>query len=104
MEVSPIEAKSGGLRPGHVTVRLDAEHRRAYEVLYAQYRTIFDSLPVLRERDFDGRPVTMTKTQFEALEQAFASLAAPEPAASDSPFAGQEQAKQRLFKRLQFLS
>lgn len=104
MEVPPIEAKSGGLRPGRVTIRLDAEHRRAYEVLYSQYRTIFDSLPVLRERDFDGRPVTVTKAQFEALQQAFASLAAPEQAASDSPFARQAQAKQRLFKRLQHLS
>ncbi len=104
MEIPPIEAKPSGLRPGRVSVRLGPEHRRAYQVLYAQYRTIFDSLPVLRERDFDGRAVSMTKAQLDALNQAFASLAAPQQPAADSPFAGQERTKQRLFKRLQYLS
>ena len=104
MEIPPIEAKSGGLRPGRVTVHLGEEHRRAYEVLYGQYRTIFDSLPVLREQDFDGRAVSMTKAELGALNEAFASLAKPEELVSDSPFERQERAKQRLFKRLQYLS
>ncbi len=103
MEIPPIEAKSG-LRPGRVSVRLGPEHRRAYEVLYSQYRTIFDGLPALSERDFEGRPVSMTKAQFDALSRAFGSLAAPDQPAADSPFAGQERTKQRLFKQLQYLS
>jgi hypothetical protein len=104
MDIPPVEAKSSGLRPGRVIVRLTAEHRRAYEIVYAQYRSIFDSLPVLRERDFDGRPVRMTRTEFDSLSRAFASLSAPETTASESPFAHQERAKQQLFKRLQYLS
>ena len=104
MELPPIEAKSAGFRPGRVTIRLGEEHRRAYEVLYGQYRTIFDSLPVLRERDFDGRPVTMTVAQLDALNRAFASLSAPEEPASRSPFDSQERTTSRLFKRLQYLS
>lgn len=104
MEIPPLEAKSRGLRPGRVAIRLGEEHRKAYEVLYSQYRTIFDSLPVLRERDFDGRAVSLTKTQLDALNGAFASLAKPDESATDSPFEVQDRAKRRLFKRLQYLS
>ena len=104
MELPPIEAKSGGLRPGRVSVQLGPEHRRGYELLYGQYRTIFDSLPVLRERDFGGRPISMTRAQLEALNRAFASLAGPEEPAAASPFEAQDRTKRRLFKRLQYLS
>ena len=104
MEIPPIEAKSAAVRRGRVTIRLGEEHRRAYEVLYGQYRTIFGALPVLRERDFDGRRLTVTAKQLDALKQAFASLATPEESASRSPFESQERTKNRLFKRLQFLS
>ncbi len=104
MEIPPIEGKSAGLRPGRVTICLDEKHRKAYDVLYGQYRTIFDSLPVLRERDFDGRRLTVTAKQLDALNRAFASLSAPEELASRSPFDSQERTKSRLFKRLQYLS
>jgi hypothetical protein len=104
MDTPPIERKSTGLRPGRVTVRLGPEHRKAYEALYGQYRTIFDSLPVLRERDFDGRAVSMTKARLEVLSRALASLGTPEEPASASPFEAQDRARRRLFKRLQFLS
>lgn len=104
MEIPPVEAKSGGLRPGRVTIRLSEEHRKAYEVLYAQYRTIFDSLPVLRERDFDGRAISLTKAQLDALNGSFASLAKPDEPDGMSPFEVQDRAKRRLFKRLQYLS
>ena len=103
MDVPPLQAKSSW-RPGRVSVRLGAEHRRAYEVLYSQYRPIFDSLPTLRERDFDGGTVSMTKARFEALNRAFASLATPPQPATDGPFAGQERTKLQLSKRLQHLS
>lgn len=104
MEIPPIEAKSGGLRPGRVRVRLGPEHRKAYEVLYSHYGTIFDSLPVLGERDFEGRAVSMTKAQLAALIQGFAGLSEAEEASPESPFEAQERVKRRLFKRLQFLS
>ena len=63
-----------------------------------------DLLPVLRERDFDGQEVSMTKAQLDALKGAFESLATARDAAPDSPFEGQDRAKRRLFKRLQYLS
>jgi hypothetical protein len=103
MQIPPIESKAGGLRPGRAVVRLGPEHLAAYRLLYSQYRTIFDSLPVLRESDFDGRAISMPAAQAEALNRAFASVGSKEDVAK-SAFEAQEQARQRLSKRLQYLS
>ena len=90
--------------PGRVEIRLKPEFRSAYRRLYAAYRTILDGLPVLRERDFDGRPVSVTERQLEALNQAFSKLTPEGRGAGDSVFVTQEAQKTRLFKRLQYLS
>jgi hypothetical protein len=104
MTFEPIVGTPVRFPPGRVEVRLNAGHRSAYRRLYALYRTIIDGLPVLREdRDFDGRPVRMSAAQLEALNAAFASLAA---SSSDGggAFDAQESGRTRLFKRLQYLS
>jgi len=85
-------------------VRLDDSHRRLYRRLYARYATVLDGLPVLRDRDFDGRPVRMTRAQLDSLNRAFASLEAESGSTPPVPFAAQSQGRSRLFKRLQYLS
>jgi hypothetical protein len=99
----PVEARPLRFPPGYVEIRLGDPHRRAYRHLYARFRTYTDDLPVLRDRDFDGRPVRITKRQFEALSREFARLAAA-PSAGDDAFGRQEAGRNSLFKRLQYLS
>ena len=104
--MDPIEPVVGApvrFPPGRVAIRLDERHRSAYRRLYAAYRTILDGLPVLCERDFDGRAVKVTPAQLEALNAAFAGLSAGE-AKPGSVFEAQESARTKLFKRLQHLS
>jgi len=103
VEIEPIEGTPVRFPPGRVTIRLDQRHLRAYRALYAHYRTVVDGLPVLRERDFDGRAVKITPAQLDALNRAFVSLgAAKQPPAN--VFDAQERSRQGLFKRLQYLS
>ncbi len=104
MQTEPIVGKRVKFPPGRVEIRLKPEQRSAYRRLYAAYRTILDGLPVLRERDFDGRAVSVTQGQLEALNQAFSKMAAEGPATGNSVFGAQEAQKTRLFKRLQYLS
>jgi hypothetical protein len=75
----------------------------AYRRLYAGYQSYLTGVPVLRERDFDGRRVVMTSAQLEALNKALSALDAPVHE-HDSVYGAQEHGRKRLFKRLQFLS
>lgn len=104
MEVEPLQGKPVRIPPGHVAVKLSDEHRRAYRALYARYGTVLEGLPVLRERDFDGRSVKLKAEQLEALNRAFARLGATKPTGAQGVFEAQERSKNRLFKRLQYLS
>ena len=104
MQTEPIVGKRVKFPPGRVEIRLTPEHRSAYRRLYATYRTILDGLPVLRDRDFDGRTVNVTPMQLEALNRAFTKLAPAERSAVEGVFGAQEAQKTRLFKRLQYLS
>lgn len=104
MAYEPVAGTPLRFPPGRVEVRLGADHRSLYRRLYARYRTILDGLPVLREdRDFDGRPVRMTRAQLDALNAAFAALEAPRHP-RDGVFGDQEAQKTSLFKRTLFLS
>ena len=103
MELEPIVGKAVRFPPGRVEIQLDARHRLAYRRLYARYQSYLAGLPVLRERDFDGRAVKVTTEQLAALNSAFAALE-PSPGGGASAFSAQEAAKTTLFKRLQFLS
>jgi hypothetical protein len=103
MEFEPIVGKPVRFPPGRVEVRLNAGHHRAYRTLYARYATNTDGLPVLRDRDFDGRSVKMAPAQLEALNAAFRALT-EDAARGASAFGAQEAGRTGLFKRLQFLS
>ena len=103
MDFQPVEGKPVRFPPGYVEVRLDEGHRRLYRTLYARYCTILDGLPVLRDRDFDGRAVKMPAARLEAMNAAFQALAETKPTA-DGAFGAQEAGRNRLFKRLQYLS
>lgn len=102
MELTPIEGKPVRFPPGRLEIRLSQAHRRVYRGLYGHYQSILASLPVLRERDFDGRPVRVTPAQLEALNGALVGSA--ELANPGTAFESQEAARSRLFKRLQYLS
>ena len=104
MQYAPIEGKPVRFPPGRVRIHLTPGHRIGYRALYARYQTILSGLPVLRERDFDGRAVQVTNAQLEALNSAFEKLGEPKPAHHTSVFESQEEARRRLFKRLQYLS
>ena len=98
-----IEGKPVRLPPGRVAIRLTEAHKGAYRRLYAAYGTVLDGLPVLRDRDFDGRKVLVTPAQLEALNDALAAADAPaEP--PRTVFEAQQDQKTRLFKRTQYLS
>jgi hypothetical protein len=103
MDFQPIEGRPVRFPPGRVEVRLAPEHRRLYRALYARYRTIIDGLPILRDRDFDGRAIRITPAQLEALNAAFAALSASKPS-GEGTFGAQEAGRTGLFKRLQYLS
>jgi hypothetical protein len=102
MDIAPIEGKPVRFPPGRLEIRLDEGHRFAYRRLYQHYRSFLSEMPVLRERDFDGRPIKVTTAQLEALNAAFASLSVQER--GTSVFGAQEAATTRLFKKTQFLS
>jgi hypothetical protein len=60
---------------------------------------------MLAERDFDGkRSVKLTSRQLEALNAAFTRLAQDDEDDARTVFEAQGQARNRLFKRLQYLS
>jgi hypothetical protein len=102
--LEPIVGRPVRFPPGRLEVRLDERHRSAYRELYRRYRTMLTDMPVLRDRDFDGRAVKLTKRQFEALNEGFAGLVAPVSKRANEAFAGQESSRTRLFKRTQYLS
>jgi hypothetical protein len=108
MDVPPIPSKRVLLGPpGTVQVRLDDGHRRLYRRVYARYMTIFENVPALTDRDFDGRPVRMSASQLRALQDAFAAVAADgddDDPTHGSTFDAQAHGRSRLFKRLQYLS
>ena len=97
-----IEGKPVRFPPGRFQIRLNQEHRRAYRALYARYQSILAGLPVLRGDDFDGRAVTVSAAELGSLNRAFAdvNIAAP----PETAFSSQQAERNRLFKRLQYLS
>ena len=99
-----LDSKPVRFPPGRVEIRLNPKHRSAYRARYARYQSILAGLPVLRERDFDGRPVKVTANELEALRRAFAGPSEPGAHRQGTAFGSQEASKERLFKRLQYLS
>jgi hypothetical protein len=104
MDIETVVGRPVRFPPGRLAVRLDELHKLAYNRLYARYRTLLDDLPVLRERDFDGRPVHLKAAQLQALNRGFASLADDAGTPVLGVFDGQERSKSHLSKKIQFLS
>ena len=105
MAFEPLSGRRVLAPPGHVVVKLPSALWPAYKLLHSRYQAYLAGIPMLAERDFDGkRGVKMTPKQLDALNAAFARLDAEGREAPQSVFEAQEQAKTRLFKRLQYLS
>ena len=103
MALEPLIGTPVRFPPGRVAVRLDERYRLPYRRLYRHYQTQIADLPVISDRDFDGRTVKMTPRQLDALNRALGGVAALNGHQS-SPFGLQEQGRTGLFKRNQFLS
>lgn len=104
VEIEPVQGTPVRIPPGRVAIRLSEAHRNAYRRLYNSYQTHLAGLPVLRDRDFDGRAVKVTAAQLEALNRAFAGLVDEADKGSGAVFEAQADARSRLFKRTQYLS
>ena len=106
MDFEPLQGKRVLLGPpGIVGVKLSPELWQPYKRLHGTYQAYLAGLPMLAVRDFDGkRTVKMTHAQLEALNEALAKALSAPTGAPDSVFEAQEDARTRLFKRLQYLS
>jgi hypothetical protein len=104
MDFEPIEGKPVRFPPGKVAVQLGKDRLMDYRRLYARSGTDLAGLPKLRERDFDGRTITISRSELDALNDALARLHTPRPRETGSVFEAQERFKARLYKRTQFLS
>jgi hypothetical protein len=104
MAYERIEGKPVRFPPGHVQIRLSEAHRSAYKALYARYQSILAGLPVLRDRDFDGRAIRVSAARLSALNRAFEQLEAEPTGRRGSAFGAQEARRSELFKKLQYLS
>lgn len=103
MEYEPISGTPTRFPPGRVRIRLSQGYRRPYRTLYARYQSILAGVPVLRDRDFDGRTFTITATELDALNRALGVLG-NDSSPGEAAFSSQEAGRSRLFKRLQYLS
>lgn len=105
MEFTPITGRRTLAPPGFIAVKLDQKLWLPYKRLHASYQAYIAGLPMLAERDFDGkRNVKLTPAQLKALNTAFSKLADGGAASPTNVFEAQEEARTRLFKRLQYLS
>lgn len=106
MDFQPIKGKRVLLGPpGVVGVKLPPELWQPYKRLHGKYQAYLAGLPMLAVRDFDGkRTVKMSPGQLGALNDALAKVLSTPVGSSDSVFEAQEDARTRLFKRLQYLS
>ena len=103
IEVSPITGMPARFRRGHVSVRLDDAHRHAYRRLYGLAFPLVD-VPALEHRDFDGRSITLSRTQLGALNRAFATLNHDAMTHARDAAGDQELLLTQHFKEMQFLS
>ena len=91
--------------PGTLAVKLVPALWQPYRRLHQGYQSYLAGLPMLAERDFDGkRTVKLTPRQLDALNTAFAKLSEDHESEARTVFEAQGQDRSRLFKRLQYLS
>ena len=101
--VDPIIGHSVRFPPGHVSITLNADHRRAYLRLYGTYFPLAD-VPALKDDDFDGRSIRMSKRQVKALNRRFLALADMADPGLPGAFRDQERSFEKNAKAMQFLS
>ncbi len=101
--VEPIIGKRVLFPPGHVAIRLDERHRRAYRRLYGLFFPLADA-PTLKDDAFDGRSIHVTRTQLAALNRLFATLDRSATPRRRDAFGGQEESLIHQFREMQFLS
>jgi hypothetical protein len=103
MTVEPIVGRGVLFPPGHVRIALSAQHRRAYLLLYGLSFPLAD-VPALKDRDFDGRSITMSRPQLAALNRNFADLAGELDLGPPGASRDQQRLLTKRFRELQFLS
>lgn len=101
VEIPPIVGKRIFFPPGHVAICLDDGHRRAYLRLYGLSWPL-PGVPELKDRDFDGRTIKLTRSQLAALNLAFLSPRDHARTGRRSAFEAQEQFLTKHFKEMQF--
>jgi hypothetical protein len=103
MTVDPIIGHSVRFPPGQVRITLNADHRRAYLRLFGAYFPLTD-VPALKDDDFDGRSIRMSKPELAALNRRFLTLADVAEPGPPGVFRDQEQSLEKNAKAMQFLS
>ena len=103
MTMEPIVGRRVLFPPGQVRITLTPEHLRAYLRLYGLSFPLSD-VPALKDHDFDGRSITMTRPQLAALNGKFRELSVPSGQESPGAFGQQERQLAQTSKRMQFLS
>jgi hypothetical protein len=90
-------------RPGHVRIALDDGYRRAYLLLYGASFPL-DDVPALKDRDFDGRPITMSRNELAALNRRLQALRHVPDGGPPGTFRDQERSFTDTSRKTQFLS
>ena len=88
---------------GHVRITLSPQHRRAYLLLYGEAFPLAD-VPALKDRDFDGRSITMSARELASLNHLFHDLAYVSDAGPPGTFRDQERSLTKTSGQAQFLS
>ena len=101
--VSPIIGRPVWFPRGYVSITLNAEHRREYRRLYGMYFPLPD-VPALKDRDFDGRSITMSARELASLNHLFHDLAYVSDAGPPGTFRDQERSLTKTSGQAQFLS
>jgi len=102
VEITPIIGERLLFPPSRVAIRLDEGHRRAYRRLYGLLFPLA-GVPALKDHDFDGRALKLTRRQLAALNRAFADLGRLVAPGMRGAFRGRSKALTNHFKEMQFL-
>lgn len=103
LAVETIVGQRHPWRFGHVRVALDQGHRRAYMLLYGEAFPL-DDVPALKDRDFDGGPITMSRRELAALNRRLQALRHVPDQGSAGTFRDQERSFTQTSRKAQFLA
>jgi hypothetical protein len=89
--------------PGQVSITLNQEHRRAYLRLYGATFPLAN-IPALKDHDFNGRSIKMSRPQLAVLNRRFLALKEEADPGPPGAFRDQERSLTKHFREMQFLS